>query len=124
MQRFFIFFLIVQLSSGNLVGSELVKIPFLARHFSLYAMANPCGSWPDFLRLHYANTQHRNTDPEHRQLPFHSTAGPVLQAMLLPASPETFSAPPAGANRAAQLWQDETLLPADYRSRLLRPPRV
>lgn len=123
MRRFFIFFLIVHLSTGNLVGGEMVKIPFLARHFRLYTAANPGGSWQDFLRLHYANTKHRNTDPEHRQLPFHSTAAPVIPVMLLPALSDVAPIPPAGADLAVQLWQDETLLPADYRSRLLRPPR-
>lgn len=124
MRRFFIFILIVQFVSGNVLGNEMAKIPFMVRHFRLHVAANPEDTWFDFLRLHYANDQHRQADPAHRQLPLFAVQVSVHAQTLLPDPvewPRSFSMdePPEDSQ-----WPDETLLPGDFRGRLLRPPRI
>lgn len=123
MKRFLIFILIFQFASGNILGSEVVKLPFLLRHFRLHVAAKPADTWLDFLRLHYANTQHRQTDPAHGQLPLHSAAVPAHTLSLLPASVEFPVLTLVNDERGRRFWPDETLLPAGFKSRLLRPPR-
>lgn len=106
------------------MGNELAKMPFLIGHFRLHIATKPADNWMDFLRLHYANAQHGQTDPAHRQLPLHAVSFPVHAGMLLPAALEVSGLRVAEDDREEIQGQDETLLPADFRSRLLRPPRI
>ena len=123
-RRILIFLTIFQLSTGNLLGNELMKLPVLVRHYQLYsATCSKGGCWSDFLQLHYANTVHRGTDPVHRQLPLQSPACSSQVVMLLPAGMTSLqgSAPDADNLPGLPAFY-ETLLPADFVSRLLRPP--
>ena len=123
MQRILLFVLTLQFLSGNIVGEELLKMPYLVRHFQAHQTRRPNDTWFDFLRLHYANTRHRNSDPVHRQLPLQSISGSNL-AFLLPApNPYLEFRPGAGVCYCPAPFADETLLPSDFRVRVLRPPR-
>lgn len=119
----FVSILVIQFSSGNVLGDELAKIPFLLCHFNAYK-AEAEGSFFEFLRLHYADTMHRKADPAHRNLPLQSISAGSLFFALPPAHPfSRMQARPDEKNRELPL-RDETLLPSDFRARLLRPPRV
>lgn len=119
-----LFLLILQLVGGNAIGGELMKMPFLIRHFALHRVARPVDSLVDFLRLHYANGKHRDTDSTHRQLPFHSCPHPVASAMVMPVDTGIGSACPEARRIAGLSARDENLLPCDFRSGVLRPPRT
>lgn len=123
-RRFFIFILIVQFLSGNVVGNELAKMPFMVRHFRLHVAVNPEDTWFDFLGMHYANAQHRQADPAHRQLPLFAVQVSVHAQTLLPDPVEWPIYPAIKAQPADGRWPDESLLPGDFRGRLLRPPRM
>lgn len=119
----FVFVLAIQFSSGNVLGDELAKIPFLLRHFNTYRSEYANGSFFDFLRLHYADTLHRKTDATHQKLPLQSVSAGSISFALLPAP--FFSCAPLRLDErdGGTPLYDETLLPSDFRPGLLRPPR-
>jgi len=119
----FVFVLVIQFSSGNVLGDELAKIPFLLHHFNVYK-AEAKGSFFAFLRLHYADTMHRKADPAHRNLPLQSISANSLSFALPPAHPFSRMQARLDENDRELPLRDETLLPSDFRARLLRPPRV
>lgn len=123
MRYFLLVLVIFQLSTGNLPGNELLKMPALSRHYHLYRTLHPTGSWLDFLRLHYANSAHGKTDPIHKQLPLHASQCNVNILMLLPK--DAGLAPRQIEFFAAETLPlyDEVILPSDFRYKLLRPPR-
>ena len=123
-RRILLFFFIFQFATGNFFGSELAKVPVLIRHFRLHQAGAAGSTWCDFLRLHYANNRHREADPVHHQLPLHAFSGQGFTVMLLPDHPAAaFDLVSLHRSRALPPG-DDTLLPTDFRSRLLRPPRA
>ncbi len=119
----FVFILVIQFSSGNVLGDELAKIPFLLHHFNVYK-AEAKGSFFEFLRLHYADTMHRKADPAHHKLPLQSISANNLSFALPPSPPLSRIQMRPDENAEGLPVGDETLLPSDFRARLLRPPRA
>ena len=123
-RRVCLFLFIFQLFGGNGPGAELLKLPFLVRHFHLHQRANPEATWWEYLRLHYANSKHRNADPAHRQLPLHAGSAHAETVMALPVDLVAILTKSEPGKGSALHCYDERLLPLDYRARLLRPPRA
>lgn len=117
--------LILQFSTGHMLGAELMKVPYLLSHYKVYHKEHPERSWVDFFRLHYADTAHRKADPAHRQLPLQSLSVNNGTVQTLPSPQPAFHVctlpDPDGVNLP---HYEEMLLPSDFRARLLRPPRV
>lgn len=123
-RRILILFFAMQLISGNLLGEELCKMPNLIRHYRIHQHDNPGASWSSFLRLHYANTQHRHADPAHRQLPLQSASGNSVQAWFPPGHAPAFLPLQLAVQRRNLPDCAELLLPSDFRAGLFRPPCV
>lgn len=123
-RRLVFFILMLQLCSGYSLGTELLKVPYLLRHLKVYQENLPEKTWFDFFCLHYADTTHRNADPAHKHLPLQAVSVSSGVYML----PEDYSPPPIcrrlQTERTDLPIYDETLLPADFRMKLLRPPRI
>lgn len=121
-RRFLLMLLIVQLGAGNIIGTELMKVPSLVRHYYLHqAKSGNTGGW-DFLRLHYARSGHREADAAHRQLPFHSNSSPNGSVMMLPDGVCAVVASPPEPALIRLPGTQNAMLPSDFRSGLLRPP--
>lgn len=120
----FVFILVIQFSSGNLLGDELMKVPLLIHHFNLYRSESSEGSFFEFLRLHYADAAHRKSDPFHQKLPLQTISTSSLSFVLPPALPFPRMQVRLDESNKNLPQYDEALLPSDFRTRLLRPPRV
>ena len=117
--------LILQFSTGHLLGAELMKVPCLLSHYKVYHKEHPERSWVDFFCLHYADTAHRKADPAHKQLPLQSLSVNNGIAQTLPsAQPAIHVCTLPDSDDANLPHFEKTLLPSDFRMRLLRPPRV
>ena len=124
MRRIVFFILILQFSSGHLLGVELMKMPFLVSHFKVYQGEHPEKTWFDFFCLHYTDSTHRQADPAHKHLPLQSVSVNGSVYMLPSGYPATLTCKRPDTDNAGLPASDETLLPSDFRMRLLRPPRV
>ncbi|MCB0532948.1 MAG: hypothetical protein H6574_02285 [Lewinellaceae bacterium] len=123
MRRFLLLFLIVHLLSGNMLAGELGKLPYLMRHFQLHRQQNVESTLLDFLRLHYANAQHRRSDPAHRQLPLQQLGIHTASSSILPESDQIVLLTSITPQYNALRPTEDNLLPSDFRARLLRPPQ-
>ena len=122
-QRILIFFLAVHFFSGNMLINELVKMPYLVRHYRLHQQRNPGSTVLQFLDLHYSNARHLQSDPAHRQLPLQQVVC-TTTICTVPPEQDNFAFPEVLAqDRGALNATDAILLPSDFRTRLLRPPR-
>jgi hypothetical protein len=120
----FIFFFSMQFLTNHALGAELSKLPFLLSHFREYSHQNTrTASWWDFLYLHYADPVHQQSDPAHQQLPGQQVEG-VERGEMLPSEQAILPVLPQQATEQSRLSEtDGSLLPSDYRTRLLRPPQ-
>lgn len=123
MRRFLLLFLVFHFATGNVVGEELMKLPFLVKHLQLHQQRNPGDGIFDFLRLHYTNTRHRQADPAHQNLPLKTLGLHAQTSMLTPPAGGYALALATASEQKTLLVHNDTLLPADFRARLLRPPR-
>lgn len=73
MKKLLALFIALQLITNHEAFAEVVKLPFLFCHYNETA-ANT--SFIDFIKSHYADDHHENSDHEHGKLPFkHSHDG-------------------------------------------------
>lgn len=124
MKRLLVWLLIAQFATGLHALQELAGLPFLIQHFSEHREQAPAISFAEFIRLHYFDSSHRESDPGHEQLPLHCHAHAVTtETAVCPApTPLLACAPSAPSRRPALHPRDNALLPADYTGSLLRPP--
>ena len=67
MKKILALFIALQLISNHEAFAEMLKLPFLFHHYSETA-ANT--SIIDFLKTHYSENQHEDSDHDHNKLPF------------------------------------------------------
>lgn len=116
--------MVLQLGAGNIPGAEAMKLPQLLFHFQLSEARNTAGSWLNFLLLHYTNTSHRRSDPAHRQLPFQSIHAGTQMAMMEPEPLQAVAGADCGNHASDSPVNYRLLFPANFYTRLLRPPRL
>jgi hypothetical protein len=87
--RFILLLLIsIQISSMSFVQGGIVKIlaqlPHLAEHFEEHIQIDPDLSWPEFLEMHYGDSDHKQcADRSHDALPLHSNNLSLTSVNLL-----------------------------------------
>ncbi len=86
MKKLLALFIALQLFTNHEAFAEVVKLPFLFHHYSETA-ANT--SMIEFIKTHYTDDQHENSDHDHGKLPFkHSHDGcshhpsPVISVVI------------------------------------------
>jgi hypothetical protein len=102
MKKLLALFITLQLITNHEAFAEMVKLPFLFHH---YNETSDNTTFIEFLKTHYSETQHENSDHDHGKLPFkHSEDGcshhpsPVISVVIktdqhYELKPAVFSAP-------------------------------
>jgi hypothetical protein len=71
MKTFLVILISIHLSTGNILLTELTKLPALVEHFYLFKRIHPeAANLYRFLLLHYSSQQHQSSDQSHGNLPF------------------------------------------------------
>ena len=66
--------LAIQLSTSGLLFAEVVKVVNLIEHYRMHNRGPEGMALLSFIRLHYFDTRHEQSDPvKHSQLPLHQT---------------------------------------------------
>lgn len=122
MNRLFIILLSLQIATGNILGCELSKLPFILQHYNEHQAQNTDISFWDFLNLHYFDTNHKKSDPSHKNLPLqHSHTTTVLDKTFAPLR-LIFSEVSMIVVAEKPIFQEEDSHSVDYVKRLFRPP--
>lgn len=74
MKRLWIFIFIIHFATGHNPLAELLRLPSLYAHFQEHRVETPDLSLLEFLKLHYADSEHHEADQKHENLPMHCHA--------------------------------------------------
>ena len=122
MNRLFIIILSLQIATGNILGCELSKLPFILQHYNEHQTQNSNISFWDFLNLHYFDANHKNSDPSHNDLPLqHSHSITVLDKTFTPIFFNLKEVVPIVVAEKP-IFQPENIYSVEYVKRLFRPP--
>jgi hypothetical protein len=122
MNRLFIILLSLQIATGNILGCELSKLPFILQHYNEHQTQNTDISFWDFLNLHYFDTNHKNSDPCHNDLPLqHSHTITILDKTFTQIC-FIFGKIEPIIVAEKPIFQQEESHSVDYVKRLFRPP--
>ncbi len=86
MKKILALFIVIQLMTNHEAFAEMAKLPFLFCHYNSTASDT---SIIDFIKTHYTDDHHENSDHDHGKLPFkHSSDGcshhpsPVISVVI------------------------------------------
>lgn len=84
MKRTIVILLVLQVLSGNILLSELAKVPQLIQHFYQHQRENGAIDFFSFLKMHYADPEHQKSDSSrHGSLPLKSASSAHAEIIVL-----------------------------------------
>jgi hypothetical protein len=84
MKKMLVILISVQLLFGNTLLPELAKLPQLFEHFKEHKIKDTALSFFAFLKMHYADPVHQESDKNHHQkLPLKSTTSAHAEVLVL-----------------------------------------
>lgn len=103
---------------------QLEKLPALVQHFQKHQKDSPEIGFLAFLKLHYFNQKHQNSDQEHQKLPFqhHSCDFCANCAFYLSASIEVVALQYFELNAIQSIYQSNFY--PNYQTHIWQPPKV
>lgn len=127
MKKMLVILISVQLLFGNTLLPELAKLPQLFEHFNEHKNTDAGLSFFAFLKMHYADPAHQESDKNHHQkLPLKSTTSAHAEVLVLQNNTPSVETLPLIASEAKQTLNPTT---DEYINRLhaisiFQPPRV
>ncbi len=127
MKKILVIFLVLQILSGNILLSELAKIPQLIEHFKQHQNENTQIDFISFLKMHYANPEHQRKDASrHGSLPLKSVTSAHAEVVVLSeTTPSVFLAEKVKITQNLQLPSSENcFFDSKIRQSVFQPPRI
>ena len=125
MKKVLALFIALQLITNHEAFAEMVKLPFLFHHYSESADHT---SIMDFLKTHYSENQHEDSDHDHDKLPFkHSDDGcsnhpsPVISVVI--KSESAYSIKPLVTATQKIIFSNDRI-PNSFISNIWQPPKL
>lgn len=125
MKRLIIIFLSLQFFTNHEAFAEMVKLPFLFDHYNETASNT---SFIDFLKTHYSENQHEESDHEHGKLPFkHSHDGcsnhPSPNISAVTKSDHHYTLKPLVLNTQKNSFSNDRI-PSLFINNIWQPPKL
>jgi hypothetical protein len=127
MKKMLVIIISVQLLFGNTLLPELAKLPQLFEHFNEHKSVNANLSFFSFLKMHYADPAHQESDKNHHEkLPLKSAVSAYAEVLVLQNNTPSVEFTYQIASEAKQSLNPTT---DDFINRLhaisiFQPPRV
>ena len=127
MKQIIVILLTFQILSGNVLLSELAKVPQLIHHFNEHQRENKTIDFLTFLKMHYADPEHQRKDASrHGSLPLKTVTSAHAEIVVLSeTAPSVFVAEKAVIFENPTLPTTENLFfDSKIRFSVFQPPRV
>ncbi len=127
MKQIIVILLTFQILSGNVLLSELAKVPQLIHHFNEHQRENKTIDFLTFLKMHYADPEHQRKDASrHGSLPLKTVTSAHAEIVVLSeTTPSVFVAEKAVIFENSILPATENLFfDAKIQFSIFQPPRV
>ncbi len=95
MKRLVVIFVLVTYLLGATDANQLLKVPFMLKHYNKHRQQNPSMSVAGFIRMHYINPVIDDDFAQDMQLPFkkHNADGCMISAISMPIQKIEVKAP-------------------------------